>query len=184
MDQRQGASLNDILDPPIPGGWSPSEEERRSVDHSATIPGWGSDLDPERRPGVPRDKAPGIGPESLYPPIPPQRTDVLILKSTEHGQLPPVFGTSCPPRGLSGLMRRRAYHFSEGRLARWMLLMAADRVDVAEDFLRDLAHLRLPNVPREMGLKSELRHNRRKLVGKTVIAVAGLALAFMVVRAG
>ena len=58
MDQRVRSSSEDILAEPIPGGYSLSTEQRRSVDLAGRINGWGSDLDPATRPGVPRDKAP------------------------------------------------------------------------------------------------------------------------------
>ena len=59
--QTLGSSTDDRLQPPIPGGTALTGTERQNVDHSATIVGWGSDLDPNVRPGVPRDKAPDIG---------------------------------------------------------------------------------------------------------------------------
>ncbi|MET8352074.1 MULTISPECIES: BBE domain-containing protein [unclassified Micromonospora] len=41
--------------------------------------------------------------------------------------LTPVFGTSCPPKGLSGVIRRySSRRYSEGRAAHWLLLLAAD----------------------------------------------------------
>jgi hypothetical protein len=174
MDQTLGSSSDDVLKTPIPGGRSLDTEERRNTDLSSTIPGWGSDLDPAVRPGVPRDKAPQLGPELLYPPIERQTPPFRIHKSTEHGQLTPVFGTSCPPSGLSGRLRDVGYKFSEGRLARWLTLLAADRVNVVEDVLSDLAHLRVPNIPKEMGLKSELRYNREGVVRKA--AIVGVCL--------
>src|SRR4051812_49526068 len=124
MDQRVGSSSDDILADPIPGGRGLTTHDRRNVDLSSTIKGWGSDLDPATRPGVPRDKAPEIGVESLYPPIQRQVPQIKIHKSTEHGQLTPVFGTSCPPKGLSGLIRDFAYRrFSQGQLPHWQTLM-------------------------------------------------------------
>src|SRR3954447_16393489 len=105
MDQALGSSTRDVLDPPVRGGHGLTTGERQSVDLSGSIPGWGSDLDPGRRPGVPRDKAPEIGVETLYPAIQQQQAPHTIHKSTEHGRLTPVFGTSCPPRGLSGVLR-------------------------------------------------------------------------------
>ncbi len=54
-------------------------------------------------------------------------------RSIEHAMLTPVFGTSCPPKALSGVMRRFAYRkYSEGRAAHWLLLLAAVRVDAVE----------------------------------------------------
>ena len=43
-----------------------------------------------------------------------------------------MFGTAEPLRGVSGAMRRAAYRLPEHRTARWMLLLAGDRVDVLE----------------------------------------------------
>lgn len=159
----------------MPGGRALTTAERQSLDLASTIPGWGSDLDPAMRPGVPRDKAPDLGVESLYPPFTQQVPRVKIHKSTEHGRLTPVFGTSCPPRGLSGSMRDLAYRLSERRLSRWMTLIAADRVNVVEDVLSDLARLRIPNLVREMGLRSELRHNPAGVAKKAAIVGLGVA---------
>jgi hypothetical protein len=178
MEQRLGSSSRDVLAYPIPGGRSLSTGERQAVDRSADIPGWGSDLDPSVRPGVPRDKAPQLGAEHLYPPIEQQVALVKIHKSTEHARLTPVFGTSCPPAGLSGRIRDFAYRFSEGRLTRWIALMFADRVNVVEDLVRDVAHLRVPNLPREMGWRAELRYNRAGFIRKA--AVAGVIIGALV----
>jgi len=41
----------------------------------------------------------------------------------------PVFGSSCPPHGLSGLIRVGAYKISEARLSHWLLLYFADRLE-------------------------------------------------------
>ena len=43
-----------------------------------------------------------------------------------------VFGTAQPPRGLSGVMRRRAYEIPEHHVRHWLLLMLADRIDLLE----------------------------------------------------
>src|SRR4051812_17502844 len=79
------------------------------------ITGWGADLDPANRPGVPRQRdvtgrtgAHWDFPERQVPRWPRE-------KSTEHQMLTPVFGTACPPKGLSGLIRRYAYTKSEGQ---------------------------------------------------------------------
>ena len=181
MDQRVRSSSEDILAEPIPGGYSLSTEQRRSVDLAGRIKGWGSDLDPATRPGVPRDKAPEIGVESLYPPIEQQVARVKIHKSNEHGKLTPVFGTSCPPKGLSGVIRDFAYRFSEGQLPHWQTLLLADRVDVVEDVLGDLARLRVPNLVKEIGLGAQWRYNRAGFVKGA--AIAGLCLVGLVAYA-
>lgn len=181
-EQTLGSSTENRLRRPVPGGVSLTSEERRTIDRSGDIAGWGSDLDPARRPGVPRDPQPQLGAESLYIDVVRQTPPHRIHKSTEHGQLTPVFGTSCPPRGLSGRMRDFAYRLSEGRLSRWVTLLAADRVNMVEGVATDLASLRPPNVVREMGLRSEWRHNRKRVY--KVAAVTGLALTIYLLSRG
>jgi hypothetical protein len=68
--------------------------------------------------------------------VPQQHSDVPVLVSVDVGQLTPVFSTAVPPRGLSGLMRRRAYRIPEHKARRWLVLLLADRVDVWENRIR------------------------------------------------
>jgi hypothetical protein len=124
------------------------------------VPGWGADLDLKNRPAVPRE----ANRESVldqhggdYDRIPRQVPRVKILVSSEHLKLTPVFGTSCPPHGLSGKLRELAFRFSEGKKAHWLILMAADRVDVVESALANLIRLRSHNPLAEMGIKTEFR---------------------------
>jgi hypothetical protein len=124
---------------------NPSADELR-----ARIPGWGVDLDPNDRPAVPRERfdpaASGAHwefPDRQPEPWPRER-------SIEHQMLTPVFGTSCPLKGLSGRIRRYAYStFGEGRAAHWLLLMAADRIDVVEGAVGDLRSQRVPGLKRD-----------------------------------
>ena len=104
--------------------------------------------------------------------LPQQPEDVEILVSTERPGITPIFGTVQPPKGLSGAIRRVAYKWSENDLRRWLLLIAADRVNVVEGIGEDLAQGKVPNVLAEMGIKSEWEHNRAGLVKKAVIAGA------------
>lgn len=181
MEQRLGTSSDDVLAWPIPGGRALTTSERNEIDLSGHIRGWGSDLDPATRPGVPRDPAPELGHETLYPPIEQQVPRVRIHKSTEHARLTPVFGTTCPPAGLSGRLRGFAYRFSEGRMLHWMLLMLADRVNVAEALGSDLARGEVPDLVRETGLATEWRYNRAGLARKAL--VAGLTVGIYVAYA-
>jgi len=135
-----------------------SSEELR-----ARIPGWGVDLDPMNRPAVPRLQFDQdlSGAHWEFPERQPETWP--RERSIEHKFLPPVFGTSCPPRGVSGLMRKRAYRaYSEARAAHWLLLIAADRVDAWESHLRSLLTLRPDNPLTETGVTSEFsRHGIR-----------------------
>src|SRR5687768_15601365 len=123
------------------------------------IPGWGVDLNPQDRPAVPKENfnPGGTGahwdfPDRQVPRWPRE-------KSSEHQFLTPVFGTSCPPKGLSGVIRRYAYEYSEGRARHWLLLMLADRVDVLESVVRDLLRGRPDNLVAEYGVRSEFSRN-------------------------
>ena len=60
-----------------------------------------------------------------------------VFMSVEQPNLTPVFGTSCPPKGLSGLLREYAYQFGEGANRHWMTLVLADRVDMIESMVMD-----------------------------------------------
>ncbi|WP_146360014.1 hypothetical protein [Arthrobacter yangruifuii] len=142
---------------------TPTSEELR-----ARIPGWGADLDPRDRPAVPRlqfdptlSGAHWEFPERQEEKYPRER-------SIEHKFLTPVFGTSCPPKGLSGVMRRYAYRrFSEARAAHWLILLAADRVDAAESHLASFATLHPDNPITETGVLSEFsRHGYSSRVGR------------------
>lgn len=183
MQQTLGSSSDDVRKVPAQGGHALSTAEREALDLSTEIPGWGSDLDPARRPGVPRDQAPDIGAESLYPPIERQQPRHRIHKSTEHAQLTPVFGSSCPPEGLSGQLRDFAYRYSEGRrLRHWMMLIVADRLNVVEGLAKDLSQLHVPNIARETGLKSAWQHNPRGMIRAGVIVGVGVALLIALSR--
>lgn len=150
--------------------------QRLSMDLATKIPGWGVDLDPAVRPGIPRDQARMINSDQLYPNFDQQVPPHTIFKSTEHAELTPVFGTSCPPRGLSGLIRSQAYKLSEGQITHWLMLMTADRIDVVEGLLEDLSHFRIPNIPKEMGWKADFKYNKRG-VAKAALIVGSVAIS-------
>jgi hypothetical protein len=96
------------------------------------IVGWGADLDRANRPAVPMERTPPRLEGVHWIDPPPQVATVEILQSTEHVRRPPVFGTSAPPHGVSGWIRRRAFRQSENDLRHWLMLLFADRVDVVE----------------------------------------------------
>jgi hypothetical protein len=129
----------------------------------ARIPGWGADLNPRDRPSVPRlQRQPHL--TGAHPHFPERQVEKLPReRSIEHEFLTPVFGTSCPPRGLSGVIRRYAYKkYSEARAAHWLLLLAADRVDAVESSLRSLLNGHPDNPLTETGVVSEFSHHGLK----------------------
>ena len=101
------------------------------------INGWGADLDPAKRPAVPKELPSTVmtarGDVKHW-----QEPRVKIHVSNEHPGITPVFGESCPPRGISGLIRDYAYQYGEGTNRHWMTLMLADRVDVYESAIADM----------------------------------------------
>ena len=74
--------------------------------------GYGVDLGPAARPGVPRERHARARQE---------RRPTLRLRHL-----------AAPARGLSGAVRRLAYGIPEHRAGRWALLLVADRIDVVE----------------------------------------------------
>lgn len=125
----------------------------------ARIPGWGADLDPADRPSVPKERVPSLnGAHWDFPERQPEKWP--RERSIEHAFLTPVFGTSCPPKGLSGVMRKVAYNrYSEAKAAHWLLLLAADRVDALESALASFATLRPDNPLTQSGVLSEFSHS-------------------------
>ena len=147
-----------------------SEQPRRAESSEqlrARIPGWGADLDPKDRPSVPmlQDQHGRTGARWDFPERQPENRP--RERSVEHRFLTPVFGTSCPPKGLSGVLRRAAYRrYSEGQAAHWLVLIAADRVDAWESHLRSFVTLHPDNPITETGVLSEFsRHGIRSRLG-------------------
>ena len=134
---------------------------RRSIaDLRAEIPGWGADADPADRPAVPKER---YAPEAsgAHWDFPVRQAERWTReRSIEHGMLTPVFGTACPPKGLSGVVRRFSYaRYSEARAAHWLLLIAADRVDAVESHVGSLLSLHPDNPLTQTGVLSEGRRH-------------------------
>ena len=102
------------------------------------IPGWGSDIPRENRPAVPMERTPPRLDVPWSDPPPQQPRTVEVLRSIERPEHSRTFGTRLPPRGLSGMIRRAAFRHSENDLRHWLMLVAADRVNVAEGVCQDL----------------------------------------------
>ncbi|MFN6980900.1 MAG: hypothetical protein ACK4NU_03140 [Brevundimonas sp.] len=88
-----------------------------------------------------------------------------------------VVGESTPPSGLSGMMRRAAFRFSEGQWGHWLLLMGADRVNTVEGLLEAVGRGRMPNPLVEMGF---VKYERRRETALATAAVVGFAVAGLV----
>ena len=143
----------------------------------SSIVGWGVDANPQNDPTYSyRDRSADDHRGEWSRPS-QQRSDVELLKSNEHKRLPAVFGTSSPPRWVSGSMRRLAFRYTESNWAHWLLLMGADRVNMVEGLVEDLARAKVPNIPKEIGLPAAWKHNKKGLAKTAgVAAVIGGAL--------
>lgn len=142
----------------------------------AGIPGWGVDADPVNNPTYPyRDRSKDDHSGTWQRPA-RQQSRVEILQSIEHKQRPAVVGTSTPPSGLSGALRRLAFRKSESNLLHWMLLLGADRVNMVEGVAQDLRQARVPNIPREMGARAQWRYNKGGFLLKAALVVGAAAL--------
>jgi hypothetical protein len=170
---------NDIIEPtnkPFE-----SERDREIAERYKHIPGWGIDADPANNPTYPMKNYTGADHERLNYERPPQQpVNIEILHSNERPGVSSVFGTSTPPSGLSGRIRRFAFQYSESQYKHWVPLVLADRVAVVEGIIDDLKHGIVPNIFAEKGWKAEWKYNRNGLLKKVaVVAFVATALIIM-----
>jgi hypothetical protein len=93
-------------------------------------------VDVNAHPGAPLERPETFDPFAHRPPPARQREGIPppgpgAVRDVAMRDVP-VYGTAQPLHGLSGLMRRAAYRLPERGTARWLLLLAGDRVDVLE----------------------------------------------------
>jgi hypothetical protein len=149
--------------------------DRNQDDRVKDIPGWGMDADPENDPTYPMKHWNGADHERLnYEKAPQQPIDIDIFHSIERPNVTRVFGTSTPPSGLSGAVRRYAYKYSEATATHWMTLILADRINVIEEKINDLKKGVLPNPWIERGWRAQWKHNRMGFIGRA--ATTGLLI--------
>jgi hypothetical protein len=138
----------------------------------AHINGWGIDADPENEPTYPMKKYTGDDHRRLNYERPPlQPVDVEVLHSNERPNVTATFGTSVPPSGLSGMIRRYAFKYSEGSWGHWLPLILADRVNMVEGIIDDIRHGHIPNIFAERGWNAEWKYNRKGMVKNIAIGV-------------
>lgn len=145
------------------------------------IKGWGVDADPENDPTYPMKHWNGADHNRMnYERRPQQPINIEVLHSNERPNVTTVFGTSVPPSGLSGMMRRFAFKFSENTWTHWLALIMADRVNAVEGIVSDIAHGHVPNLYEEYGWGAEWKHNRKVAIAKLVAATAIASTAIIV----
>jgi hypothetical protein len=136
------------------------------------IKGWGIDADPANEPTYPMKRYTGDDHERLNYHRPPQQpVNDEILRSNERPYITAAFGTSTPPSGLSGRIRRYAFRYSEGSFAHWLPLILADRVNAIEGIIDDIRDGHVPNIFAERGWKAEWKHKPERLVRRVVIGL-------------
>jgi hypothetical protein len=162
-----------------------TRNDRNKIIDPSTVTGWGIDADADNDPTYPmkhRNNSEHAGYTWDRPPQ--QETDIEVLHSNERPNLSATFGTSVPPSGLSGMIRREAFKFSENSYGHWVPLMLADRVNMVEGVIEDLAGGRVPNVFAERGWGAEWKYNRTALVTKVLIGTAVAAGLYALLRSG
>ena len=111
-----------------------------------------------------------------YEKAPQQPIDIEVFHSIERPNVTRVFGTSTPPSGLSGAIRRYAYdNYSEANALHWMTLILADRVNVFEGIIEDLSHGHVPNIFAERGWNAEWKYNKKGVIKEALIGAALIA---------
>lgn len=144
------------------------------------IKGWGIDADPENEPTYPMKKWTGDDHKRSDWERPPlQPVNIEVLHSNERPGVSATFGTSVPLSGLSGIIRRYAFKYSESSYGHWLPLLVADRVNVIEGVIKDISQGHIPNIFAEKGWKAEWKHNPKGLVQKVVVLAvitAGLVI--------
>src|ERR687894_1650128 len=153
------------------------------MEHTAKDPsqikGWGVDSDPRNDPTYPmKNRNDGEHAGYGWERPPQQPITIEVLHSNERPNVTSVFGTSTPPSGPSGAIRRLAFRYSESSYGHWLPLMLADRVSVVEGVVGDLRQGHVPNVLAERGWRAEWKHNRISLL-RRILVRAGLISAMV-----
>lgn len=155
------------------------------INEHSHIKGWAIDADPDNEPTYPMKKYTGDDHNRTDYQRPAQQPgSVEILQSNERPSISAVYGTSSPPSGLSGMIRRYAFRYSEGSWGHWLPLILADRVNAWEGIIDDLKKGYVPNIFKERGWAAEWKYNRKAVVQKVAIgaAVTAAVVAFLVIR--
>ncbi|MDB5013121.1 MAG: hypothetical protein JWQ25_1323 [Daejeonella sp.] len=140
------------------------------IDINSDIPGWGVDANAENDPTYPMKKRTNEEHQGYSWVRPPQQpVNIEILHSNERPNVSAVFGTSVPPSGLSGAIRRYAFRYSESEYGHWLPLLLADRINVIEGIVDDLSKGHIPNVFAERGWKAGMKHHPQVIIKKVLV---------------
>ncbi len=137
------------------------------------IKGWGVDADPANEPTYPMKLYTGDDHNRINWERPVKQIQTVeVLHSNERPGLTAVFGSSTPPSGVSGAIRRFAFKYSESSYGHWLPLLLADRVNVVEGIVGDLRRGYVPNIFAERGWAAEFKYNRKGLAKKLAVGLA------------
>jgi hypothetical protein len=168
---------------PAPDTMVEADRDREIANSYKNIPGWGIDADPENDPTYPMKHWNGADHQRFNYEKPEQQPiNVEVLHSNERPGVSRVFGTSSPPSGLSGMLRRFAFRYSESTYAHWVPLVLADRINVIEGRIDDIKHGIIPNPFAERGWAAEWKYNRKSFVTKVAIGAAIAAAVVVVMK--
>jgi hypothetical protein len=160
-------------------------KEKEISERYKDIAGWGIDADPENDPTYPMKNRTDADFQRLnYERAPQQPVHTEILRSNERPSITRVFGTSSPPSGLSGNLRRFAFKFSEGSAGHWLTLILADRINEIEGVVDDFKRGYFPNLIKERGWTAEWKYNRKATIQKVTIGIVitSAVLAFLLYK--
>lgn len=150
-----------------------NRDEQDMAAKYAHIKGWGIDADPENEPTYPMKHWTGDDHKRINYERPTiQQQGVELLQSNERPSPSAVHGTSIPPSGLSGRLRRHAFKYSEGSWKHWLTLILADRVNMVEGIADDLKKGHIPNIIAERGWTAEWKYNRKNFMEKVALGTA------------
>lgn len=144
-----------------------------SPEDHAHIIGWGSDRDKNVRPAHQMWKIPEEGTGAHWD-VPEQQPNFKDFYSIERPAPTHVFGTSVPPKGVSGVIRKVAFKFSEGEWEHWLLLLFADRVNVVEGLFEDVLQGTRPRLLKERGWDVDKKFKTKRY--KRVVAFSFIAV--------
>lgn len=138
------------------------------------IKGWGVDADPKNDPTYPMRARMNAAqdPDVKHRPDALQPETTEVLRSIERPNVSAVYGTPEPPKGLSGMIRRFAFKYSENRYRHWLPLIVADRVNMVEGLIEDVAKGKLPNIWAEKGYNMDWKYKRNSLILKLSVLTA------------
>jgi hypothetical protein len=140
--------------------------------NNKNVLGWGVDANKSVRPNYPMWKIPEEGTGAHWD-VPEQQPNFHDFYSIERPGPTRVFGASVPPSGLSGVIRKYAFKkFSESHWEHWLLLMFADRINVIEGIVEDIAKGTRPRLLQERGWAVDKRFKTKRY--KRVVGFSAL----------